>query len=67
MGLRGYATYRGDADAHPVEARGAVHYVELCGHRALEPLAGASHAPPLDHLRGDRGALQQDQAGARTV
>ena len=62
LGLRRHEAHRGDADADPVEARGAADHDELRGHRALEPLAQTRHAPAVDPLRGDRRALRQDQA-----
>ena len=67
LGFRRHAAHRGDADDHPVEARDADDHVQLRGHRAVEPLAQARHAPAGNSLAGDRGTLQQDQAQPRTV
>ena len=67
LGFRRHAAHRGDADDHPVEARDADDHVQLRGHRAVEPLAQARHAPAGNPLAGDRGTLQQDQAQPRTV
>ena len=50
LGFRRHAAHRGDADDHPVEARDADDHVQLRGHRAVEPLAQARHAPAGNSL-----------------